>query len=81
MGTCSKSICSDPVCVDPQNLSPNFAAKPLAAEPFSATFSPLAAGHLQQNRTLAAKPLSVTFYSEIYHLHRKKHLQLENDEK
>ena len=33
---------------------------------------PLAAGHLQQNRTLAAKPIAATMRSN--HLHRKRPL-------
>ena len=57
MGTCSKSMCSNPVCTEPPKIKP-FAAKPLAA-------LLLAAGHLQQNRTLAAKPLAAIICSEI----------------
>ena len=54
MGTCSKSIRRDPVFTDPPKVRV-FAAKPLEATfmPLAALF--LAAGHLQQNRTLAAK--------------------------
>ena len=54
-----------------------FAAKPLAAKPNAATFFPLTAllltaGHLQQNRTLAAKPLAVTTCTN--NLQRKRSL-------
>ena len=52
----------------------SFAAKPLAATPLVSKFQPLAAGHLQQNRTLAAKPLAATICSEMDHV-QPNHLQ------
>ena len=50
-----------------------------AAKPIAATFLPLAAllltaGHLQQNETLAAKPLAATSCNKIDHLQRNKPL-------